>query len=164
MNNYKKILIVLVGFLFLNTAYSLNSYSFIKDIKNTMTYQVFKDLKIKDNINIEEAERSVDNYIAEVLKYELDKRNNILEILLTSNIVLIILCILIWLFHYIYIQKNRKTIVMKTLIVFSVCWLIIISLEAKLKVFLGTGLLPIVLIFGAVWIIEEFMKIKNKEQ
>jgi hypothetical protein len=161
MNTYKKILLVLIPFLFLNIAYNLNSYSFREDIKNTMTYQVFKDLKIKDNINKEDAEKSVGNYIDEILRHELEKRNNLVDFSLAVNILLIIICIISWLFHYVYIQNNRKAIVLKGLTVLSICWLIIISTELKIKVFLGAGLLPVVLIFGLIWIIEEFRKNKT---
>lgn len=161
MNNYKKILLILIGFLFLNITYNLNSYSFTEDIKNSMTYQVFKDLKMKDNINKEDAEKSVGNYIDEILRYELEKRNNIVESLLAANIFLIVICIISWLFHYTYIQNNRKAIVLKGLTVLSICWLIITSIELKIKVFLGAGLLPVVLIFGVIWVIEEFRKNKT---
>lgn len=161
MNIYKKILIVLISFLFLNIAYNLNSYSFTEDIKNTMTYQVFKDLKIKDNINKEDAEKSVGNYIDEILRYELEKRNNLVDFSLSVNILLIIICIISWLFHYTYIQNNRKAIILKGLTVLSICWLIITSIELKIKVFLGAGLLPVILIFGVIWVIEEFRKNKQ---
>lgn len=161
MNIYKKILIVLISFLFLNIAYNLNSYSFTEDIKNTMTYQVFKDLKIKDNINKEDAEKSVGNYIDEILRHELEKRNNLVDFSLSVNILLIIICIISWLFHYTYIQNNRKAIILKGLTVLSICWLIITSIELKIKVFLGAGLLPVILIFGVIWVIEEFRKNKQ---
>lgn len=160
MNIYKKILIILIPFLFLNIAYNLNSYSFKEEIKKAMTYQVFKDMKIKNNISQEDAENSIGNYIDEILRYRLDRRNDIVDSLLAGNILLIIICILCWLFHYVYIQKNKKVIVLKGLTVLSICWLIITSIELKIKVFLGAGLLPIVLIFGVIWVIEEFRKNK----
>lgn len=161
MNIYKKILIILIPFLFLNIAYNLNSYSFKEEIKKAMTYQVFKDMKIKNNISQEEAESSIGNYIDEILRYRLDRRNDIVDSLLAGNILLIIICILCWLFHYVYIQKNRKAIVLKGLTVLSICWLIIISTELKIKVFLGAGLLPVILIFGIIWVVEEFRKNKS---
>lgn len=160
MNIYKKILIILIPFLFLNIAYNLNSYSFKEEIKKAMTYQVFKDMKIKNNISQEDAENSIGNYIDEILRYRLDRRNDIVDSLLAGNILLIIICILCWLFHYVYIQKNKKVIILKGLTVLSICWLIITSIELKIKVFLGAGLLPIVLIFGIIWVIEEFRKNK----
>lgn len=160
MNIYKKILIILIPFLFLNIAYNLNSYSFKEEIKKAMTYQVFKDMKIKNNISQEDAESSIGNYIDEILRYSLDRRNDIVDSLLAGNILLIIICILCWLFHYVYIQKNKKVIVLKGLTVLSICWLIITSIELKIKLFLGAGLLPIVLIFGVIWVIEEFRKNK----
>lgn len=160
MNTYKKILLVLIPFLFLNIAYNLNSYSFNEEIKEAMTYQVFKDLKMEGSINKEQSSASISRYIDEVLRYELEKRNSIVDSLLAANIFLIVICLLSWLFHYVYIQKNRKAIVLKGLTVLSICWLIIISTELKIKVFLGSGLLPIVLIFGVIWVIEEFRKNK----
>jgi uncharacterized membrane protein len=160
MNTYKKILLVLIPFLFLNIAYNLNPYSFKEDIKNTMTYQVFKDLKTEGSIDIEQSSNSISKYIDEVLRYELEKRNSLVDSLLAANISLIVICLLSWLFHYVYIQKNKKAIILKGLTVLSICWLIITSIELKLKVFLGSGLLPIVLIFGVIWVIEEFRKNK----
>lgn len=161
MNTYKKILLVLIPFLFLNIAYNLNSYSFNEEIKEAMTYQVFKDLKMEGSINKEQSSASISRYIDEVLRYELEKRNSIVDSLLAANIFLIVICLLSWLFHYVYIQKNRKAIVLKGLTVLSICWLIIISTELKIKIFLGAGLLPVVLIFGLIWIIEEFRKNKT---
>ena len=165
MNIYKKILIVLVSFLFLNIAYNLNSYTFKKDILETISFQTFKDLKAKDNSSSNEektkAKLAIEDYIENIIHNDLERRNNIVDSLLSANISLIVICLLSWLFHYVYIQKNKKAIVLKGLTVLSICWLIIISTELKIKVFLGSGLLPVILIFGVIWVIEEFRKNKS---
>lgn len=159
MKNYKIISLILLAFLFLNIAYNLNAYSFKQDILETMTYQTFKDLKINEDINKDDAKINIANYIDKVLAYELNKRNDIVDTMLGINIFIIIIFCFIWLFHYFYIQKNKKQIFMRFLIVLSAIWLIFSFTMNNSKAFIQS-IIPVIVIFGAIWIFEAVIKEK----
>lgn len=164
MKNYKIISLILLAFLFLNIAYNLNAYSFKQDILETMTYQTFKDLKMNEDINKDEAKINIANYIDKVLAYELNKRNDIVDTMLGINIFIIIIFCFIWLFHYFYIQKNKKQIFIRFLLVLSTIWLLIMFPKSSysMKEFVNNGILPIIIVFGTIWVY--FAYSKNKEQ
>lgn len=164
MENYKKILFILLGFLFLNIAYSLNSYGFKKDILETVSFQTFKDIKAKDNSLSDEektkAKLAIEKYIENTLHDELKKRNDIVEGLLFLNIISIIACLSCWLIHYTMFYTNKKEILVKSLIILSIIWLLLIApiRSYEIRQFIGMGIIPIILIFGIVWVYFAYSK------